>query len=239
MDADAHDDAVVRAEQAGRTYGSGEDAVTALTAVDLTFRSGEFAVLRGRSGSGKSTLLNLAGLLDRPTQGRIIFRGQDTQRLSDRKLALLRRDSLGFVLQDSGVIERMSALMNVALPGYYAGLSIAKSRALATRALEQVSLADKAHRPVGQLSGGERMRVGVARALLLSPSLVICDEPTASLDADTTNLVIERLRAGAQAGACIICASHDPLVIEQADRLITLTDGQIVGDQSQTVVIAS
>ncbi len=238
MAADTDHDAVVKAEQVGRIYGSGSDAANALVDVNLTFMAGEFTVLQGRSGSGKSTLLNLAGLLDRPTHGLISFRGQDTRRLSDRKLALLRRKSLGFVLQDSGVIERMTALVNVALPGYYAGLSTHESRHLAAKALEQVDLADKAHRLVGQLSGGERMRVGVARALLLSPHLVICDEPTASLDADTTHLVIKRLRIASRDGACIICASHDPIVIEAADRLITLTGGRVVDDQRQHVAVA-
>jgi putative ABC transport system ATP-binding protein len=229
---------VVRTEQAERTYGTGPEAVAALSAVNLDFMPGEFTVLRGRSGSGKSTLLNLVGLLDRPTGGRIVLRGQETERLNGRKLALLRRKSLGFVLQDSGVIERMTAMMNVALPGYYAGLSMARSRKLAAIALDKVDLADKAGRLVGQLSGGERMRVGVARALLLSPHLVICDEPTASLDADTSRLVVRRLRTAVQDGACIICASHDPLVIERADRLITLAGGEIVEDQRQAAEFA-
>jgi putative ABC transport system ATP-binding protein len=230
MPADRGTDEVLRAEGAGRIYRSGKEEVAALTGADIAFRAGELAVLRGRSGSGKTTLLNMAGLLDRPTEGRIIFLGRDTRRLSDRKLALLRRGNLGYVLQDSGVVERMSALANVALPGFYAGLSMGKSRKLARGALEAVELGGKLHRMVGQLSGGERMRVGLARALVLAPRLVICDEPTASLDAETANLVIGALRQAAGQGACIICASHDPIVIERADRLITLAAGRITGD---------
>ncbi|MCC5996463.1 MAG: ABC transporter ATP-binding protein [Oceanicaulis sp.] len=230
MPADRGADEVLRAEGAGRTYKSGKEEVAALSGADLAFNAGEVTVLRGRSGSGKTTLLNLAGLLDRPTAGRIIFLGRDTRRLSDRKLALLRRGNLGYVLQDSGVVERMSALANVALPGFYAGLTVDKSRKLARAALDAVELGGKLHRMVGQLSGGERMRVGLARALVLSPRLVICDEPTASLDAETANLVIGALRQAADTGACIICASHDPIVIERADRLITLAAGRITGD---------
>lgn len=222
---------VVRADRLGRTYRSARASVTALASISLSFRSGQISVLRGRSGSGKSTLLNLAGLLDRPDAGRLFFLGEDTTGLSDRKRALRRRQNLGYVLQDSGVIERMSALSNAALPGLYAGLSIARSRALARAALDQVALGDKIDRPVGQLSGGERMRVGLARALILSPRLVICDEPTASLDADTADLVIERLRDAARAGACIVCASHDPLVIEKADRMVTLVAGRVAEDR--------
>ncbi|MBV5259261.1 ABC transporter ATP-binding protein [Synechococcus moorigangaii CMS01] len=231
MAADRAPAEILKAENAGRTYRSGKEEVTALTGAELSFHGGELTVLRGRSGSGKTTLLNLAGLLDRPTEGRIIFLGKDTRRMSDRKLALMRRGNLGYVLQDSGVVERMSALANAALPGFYAGLSPRKSRKLARAALEAVELGPKLHRPVGQLSGGERMRVGLARALVLSPRLVICDEPTASLDAETANLVITRLREAAARGACILCASHDPIVIERADRLITLTGGKITGDE--------
>ncbi len=230
MPADRGSDEVLRAESAGRTYRSSREEVAALLPVDLSFLAGELTVLRGRSGSGKTTLLNLAGLLDRPTEGRIVFLGKDTSRFNDRKLALLRRGNLGYVLQDSGVVERMTALANVALPGIYSGLSVAKSRKMARAALDAVELGGKTGRLVGQLSGGERMRVGLARALVLSPRLVICDEPTASLDAETANLVISALRRAADNGAGIVCASHDPIVIERADRLITLAAGRITGD---------
>lgn len=230
MPADRGSDEVLRAEGASRIYRSGKEEVAALTGADIAFLAGELTVLRGRSGSGKTTLLNLAGLLDRPSEGRIVFLGQDTRRLSDRRLALLRRGNLGYVLQDSGVVERMTALANVALPGIYSGLSVAKSRKMARAALDAVELGGKTGRLVGQLSGGERMRVGLARALVLSPRLVICDEPTASLDAETANLVINALRRAADEGAGIVCASHDPIVIERADRLITLAAGRITGD---------
>lgn len=223
---------VLRAHGAGRVYRSGKEVVTALSGADLAFLSGEISVLRGRSGSGKTTLLNLAGLLDRPSDGRIVFMGEDTSGLSDRRLALMRRGNLGYVLQDSGVVERMTALDNVCLPGLYAGLSLERSRKLALDALKDVELAEKAHRVVGRLSGGERMRVGLARALVLSPRLVICDEPTASLDAQTAVIVIEGLRRAAAGGACIVAASHDPIMIERAGRIITMAGGRIVQDDA-------
>lgn len=231
MPADRASAEVLRAEGVGRIYHSGKETVAALSGADIAFMAGEVTVLRGRSGSGKTTLLNLAGLLDRPSEGRIVFLGRDTSRLSDRKLALMRRGNLGYVLQDSGVVERMSALANAALPGFYAGLSVGKARKLARAALEAVELGGKIHRPVGQLSGGERMRVGLARALVLSPRLIICDEPTASLDAETANLVIRALQQAAARGAGIICASHDPIVIERADRLVSLAGGRITSDE--------
>jgi len=222
---------ILRVEGVSRTYCSGREDVVALALADLMFMSGEITVLRGRSGSGKTTLLNLAGLLDRPSEGRVVFMGADTSQLSDRTLALLRRGNLGYVLQDSGVVERMTALNNVALPGLYAGLSVCKARKLAHVALEDVELGSKTHRLVGQLSGGERMRVGLARALVLSPKLIICDEPTASLDAETAVMVIKGLQRASVGGACVIAASHDPIVIERADRIVTLAAGDVTGDR--------
>lgn len=195
---------------------------------------GEFVVFRGRSGSGKTTLLNLLGLLDRPTAGRVVFDRHDTGARTDRGLALLRRGALGYVLQDSGVIERMSAMRNVMLPALYAGLGERRAYALAERALDSVGLSDKAARPVAALSGGERMRVGLARALSLEPRLIVCDEPTASLDAETAELVISRLIAAANAGACVLCASHDRLVIDTAQRQVALEHGHIVSDTGAT-----
>lgn len=221
---------VVRTIGVARTYGRGADAVCALSDVDLSFSAGEVIALRGRSGSGKTTLLNLLGLLDRPSQGRVVFNGLETQSWPDRRRALMRRGQLGYVLQDSGVIERMSALDNVMLPTRYAGLPARKGRALALAALDSVDLQDKAARLVGKLSGGERMRVGLARALVLSPNLIICDEPTASLDAETAERVINRLTAAARANACIISATHDPIVIRRATRTIAMSAGRVVED---------
>ena len=223
---------VVSAVQARRVYGRGRETVTALDTATVRFSAGEFAVLRGRSGSGKTTLLNLLGLLDRPSSGRVIFEGRETSAASDRRLALLRRGALGYVLQDSGVIERMSVQRNVMLPALYAGRSEGEARRLALEALAAVELSDKARRPVGALSGGERMRVGLARALCLSPRLIICDEPTASLDARTSVLVVERLCAAAADGACVLAASHDPIVIERGGRTIALEAGRITADSA-------
>ncbi|MFW6413607.1 MAG: ABC transporter ATP-binding protein [Oceanicaulis sp.] len=224
---------LVAATGASRVYGRGPGAVTALAETDFRASRGEFVVFRGRSGSGKTTLLNLLGLLDRPSAGRIVFDGVETAAQTDRGLALLRRGALGYVLQDSGVIERMTARRNVMLPALYAGRSEADARRLADTALASVDLSDKAARPVGALSGGERMRVGLARALSLSPKLIVCDEPTASLDAETAALVVDRLLAAAGDGACVLCASHDPIVIDAAGRLVSLEAGRIVSDRAR------
>lgn len=227
---------VVRAIKAGRAYTGSGAPVTALAEASVDVHAGEVLVLRGRSGSGKTTLLNLLGLLDRPTHGQIIFDGIDTTRASDHKRALLRRGALGYVLQDAGVIERMTALRNVMLPAMYLGRSARQSRKLAEAALSAVGLLDKAQRKVGALSGGERMRVGLARALSVSPRLIICDEPTASLDLETSQIVIAQLRAAVRAGAAVVAASHDPLVIEAADRCLTLEGGHITETaQGETV----
>ena len=220
--------AIVETLGAARRYGGGPEAVLALAPLDFCAGAGEFVVIRGRSGSGKTTLLNLLGLLDRPSQGRLRFLGRYAENISDRQRALLRRGHLGYVLQDSGVIEQMSAIDNVALPALYSGLPAGERTALAKAALDSVGLSDKARRLVGALSGGERMRVGLARALVLNPKLIICDEPTASLDAETSEQVMDRLMLAAREGGCVIAASHDPIVIGRASRTLALEHGRVV-----------
>lgn len=207
---------------------AGADEVWALRDVSLAVQAGEFVVVRGRSGSGKSTLLNLFGLLDRPSQGDILFLGESTRRLSTPRLNRLRRRVLGYLFQDGGLIERMSVLDNVRLPLRYGGMSAIAAARQAMEALERMGIADKAARRVGQLSGGERLRVGLARAVAARPAILICDEPTASLDAENAALITTLLRDTALAGAAVVTASHDPVVIARAGRLISLERGRVL-----------
>lgn len=207
---------------------AGADEVWALRDVSLNVRAGEFVVVRGRSGSGKSTLLNLFGLLDRPTDGDILFLGEPTRRLSTPRLNRLRRRVLGYLFQDGGLIERMSVLDNVCLPLRYGGMNARLAARQAMEALEMTGIADKAARRVGQLSGGERLRVGLARAVAGRPAILICDEPTASLDAENAELITGLLKTAARSGAAVVTASHDPVVIARAGRLISLERGRVM-----------
>lgn len=211
-----------------REYRAGDGSVRALDGVDIGLRAGELLAIMGHSGSGKTTLLSIIGLLDRPDGGRLEMFGQDVSRWSWGRLAKLRRGRIGFLFQDAGLIERMPVIENVMLPMRYAGIPAGRRLEHARDALERVGLGGKARRLVGTLSGGERQRAGLARALAMQPRLLVCDEPSASLDKGTTGLVAELLREHASAGAAVVLATHDPLLLPIADRVIHMERGCIV-----------
>jgi len=226
--------ASVSARGLGRTYSDRSGRiVTALDGVTFDLAAGAFAVVRGPSGCGKSTLLNLVGALDRPTAGRLCIADVEVQDLTPNDAAAFRRARVGYLFQDAGLIEPMSALDNVELPLAYRRLSRADRRRRALAALDEVRLAGAAHAEVGRMSGGERQRVGLARALAVDASLLICDEPTAALDEDASRAVVDILIARARAGATVICSSHDPLVISRADVIIRLDRGRQVEPETR------
>ena len=216
-----------------RQYVSDGQDVSALHLEDddeVQFRSGEITVVSGRSGSGKSTLLNILGGLDSPCGGQLKMGGRDCRPLSPAGRAQLRRENIAFLFQDGGLIERMTVLDNVLLPLRYLRGVCTDSRRAATEALDSVGLGEKSHRMVSCLSGGERHRVGLARALARRADILICDEPTAALDAGTSELVRERLRDEASRGACVVIASHDPILLDHpefAHRLLVFEMGRM------------
>ncbi|MEE2566851.1 ABC transporter ATP-binding protein [Hyphobacterium marinum] len=221
----------IRIDQLSRHYRSGRDRVTALTlAGTMSFRSGEVTVIAGRSGSGKSTLLNILGALDSPSGGEFQIDGGCCLSLSSWGKAQVRRNNIAFLFQDGGLIERMSVLDNVLLPLRFCSDRHANAVERARAAIEAVELGGKANRLVHCLSGGERHRVGLARALAREARLLICDEPTAALDATTSELVLRLLRKEAERGACVIVASHDPILLKAshfATRTITFEGGRV------------
>ena len=210
-----------------KEYQLGQQKVTALKGVDGEIAQGEMVALCGPSGSGKSTLLNVLGLLDMDYQGRVEIGGVPYPK-NPRLAAQYRRSQFGFVFQRFNLIPVMTAWENVAYPLMLNGDSLAQQRAKAYEILEQVGLAEFAdHRP-DNLSGGQQQRVAIARALVHSPQLVIADEPTASLDSHTANVVIELMKTlGHSLGTTFIVATHDPRMSVQCDRTIELVDGQM------------
>ncbi len=225
---------MIEATGLSRRFVDASGAVVALNNVDLRLSAGLFAVLAGPSGCGKSTLLNLLGLLDRASSGCLRINGALVEALSPTAFAALRRERVGFLFQDAGLIARMSTLENVVLPLCYWGASRAASLVSATRALAKVGLEDRAGVPVDLLSGGERQRVALARVLAAKSDIIICDEPTASLDESNSLAVVEFLRERARAGALVICASHDPAVLGEADIRVEMRRGQIVSIEQST-----
>ncbi|WP_327719824.1 ABC transporter ATP-binding protein [Streptomyces sp. NBC_00490] len=220
---------MVRVENVHKSFGRGAGIVHALRGVSLEVPRGELVALKGRSGSGKTTLLNIVGGLDTPDEGRVEVDGRDLAGLDEDGLLALRRDSIGFVFQSFGLIPILTAAENVGVP---MRLRRAEARAREERVellLSLVGLADHAAQRPTELSGGQQQRVAIARALANSPSLLIADEPTGQLDAETGHAVMELLRAVVRSeNVTALVATHDATLLDLADRVLELGDGEIV-----------
>lgn len=220
---------MIQIEHMTKFYRMGDSVVRALDGVSLRIDDGEFVSLTGASGSGKSTMMHLIGCLDRPTSGHYILGDQRVDRMSDRKLARVRNKYIGFVFQTFNLINRTSALDNVAVPLIYSRRGGA--RALARKSLERVGLAHRAGHKPSELSGGERQRVAIARALVNEPPLLLADEPTGNLDSRTGEQILELFHELHASGVTIILVTHEMAVAAQAQRVIRMRDGQILEDR--------
>lgn len=212
-----------------RAFGSGEAQVKALAGVDLEVAAGELVAVMGPSGSGKTTLLSLAGGLDAPSSGEVVVEGVRLSELSRRALARLRRTSIGYVFQDYNLIPALTAGENVALPLELDGMGARRAGKLAEQALAEVGLDGLAGRFPEEMSGGQRQRTAIARALIGDRRLMLADEPTGALDSQTSEAVMRLLRARCDAGAAGILVTHEPRFAAYADRTVYLRDGRVVG----------
>ncbi|MBM7053347.1 MULTISPECIES: ABC transporter ATP-binding protein [Streptomyces] len=221
--------AMVTVEDLHRSYGSGAAAVHALRGVSFQIPRGELVALKGRSGSGKTTLLNLVGGLDTPDGGRITVDGTELGGLGEKGLLELRRDRVGFIFQSFGLIPILTAAENVGVPLRLRKADPAERDERVALLLSLVGLADHAEQRPGELSGGQQQRVAIARALANRPALLIADEPTGQLDAETGLAVMELLRAVVRSEhVTALVATHDPQLLGLADRVLELSDGHIV-----------
>jgi putative ABC transport system ATP-binding protein len=219
-------DSLIVARGVSRTYSSAAGDVHALNDVSFTVPSGALVALIGRSGSGKTTLLNCVGGLDRPTNGTILINGTDVTKLDERARTALRRDELAFVFQTFGLVPMLSAAENVGLPLRLRSVDPIEREARVEHLLELVGLADHAAQRPSELSGGQQQRVAIARALANSPRLLIADEPTGQLDADTGATIMALLQEVVKAeGMTAIISTHDPSIQALADSTLRLADG--------------
>lgn len=217
-----------------RQFQIGTHVVRALDGINLKIESGEMVAIIGPSGSGKSTLMNTLGCLDQPSSGSFVLNGQYVSELSDNQLAETRSRQLGFVFQSYNLLPRETAISNVELPLKYSGGYSGKERRVAARiALDRVGLSERYdHRPM-QMSGGEQQRVGIARALVKKPDLILADEPTGNLDTKSSAEVIEMLHSlNENDGKTIVVVTHDIEVAEAMKRIIAFRDGRIVEDRA-------
>ncbi|MDF1826149.1 MAG: ABC transporter ATP-binding protein [Verrucomicrobiales bacterium] len=223
---------VVETRKLKKTYHFGDTEVTALAEVSLDIEEKEFIAVWGPSGSGKSTLCNLIGLLDAPSSGEVLIKGQAATGLSDASRSELRNSSIGFVFQNFNLIPVLTAIENVMLPLQINGVSKELAREKAAALLEEVELKDRMdHRPQ-KMSGGQQQRVAIARALVTDPLMVLADEPTANLDTYNANLIIDLMRRiNHERGAAFLFSTHDDRLLDRVDRRVHLQDGKILSDE--------
>ncbi|WP_424637836.1 ABC transporter ATP-binding protein [Embleya sp. AB8] len=217
---------------ARRTYGAGDNRVTALDGVTVSFRAGTFTAIMGPSGSGKSTLLQCAAGLDRVDAGHVVLTGIDPARKSQTELTLLRREKIGFVFQQFNLLPSLTARQNIELPLRLAGRT--PDPAYVDGVLADVGLRERAGHLPGGLSGGQQQRVAIARALVTRPEVVFADEPTGALDSKTSRDVLDLLRRMvAERGQTIVMVTHDPLAAAHAGHAVFLADGRIVDELAE------
>ena len=219
---------VVRLENVVKTYSMGESEVHALRGISFQIEQGEFLSIMGPSGSGKSTCMNMIGCLDRPTSGIVEINGKETAKMTEKELAVLRNQTVGFVFQQYHLIPSMNVLENVMLPLKYAHVEKSERVERAEEALIAVGLGDRMkHRP-HELSGGQKQRVAIARAMVTQPKILLADEPTGALDSTTGKQVMELFRQiNTEKGTTIIIVTHDPRIGDSTKRCIRILDGQI------------
>src|SRR3989304_2988500 len=222
---------IINIEHIAKIYQVGLEEVHALRDVSLRIDKNEYVAIMGPSGSGKSTLMNMLGCLDTPTTGKYDFTGNSVSEMTDNELAKIRNKEIGFVFQTFNLLSRSDALHNVELPLIYAGIPAAERHERAEIALVEVGLKDRMHHKPNELSGGQRQKVAVARALVTKPSIILADEPTGNLDSKTGEEIMGLFTEIHDKGNTIILVTHEEYIAEHAARIIRLRDGLIEKDE--------
>ena len=225
---------IVELDDVTKLYRQGEIDVQALRGLTLAVEPGEFTAICGPSGSGKTTMLNLIGALDRPTSGRIAIEGRDLAPLSRKELSVLRRDRIGFVFQAYNLMPVLTAYENAEIVLSLQRVDAAERRERVMRLLADVGLEGLERRRPDELSGGQQQRVAIARAIASDPAVVLADEPTANVDSDTADKLLDIMEhLNRERGATFIFSTHDPRVMERARRVVRIADGRVERDDAK------
>jgi putative ABC transport system ATP-binding protein len=218
---------IAKLESVNKIYQVGDQQIVALQKTSLEIQQGELLLIIGPSGSGKTTLLSLLGCVIYPTEGRLWVDGQEINQLKQNRLAKLRLNSIGFVFQNFNLLAPLTAEENVMMPLKLQGVSASEARKRTTKALEIVGMTDRKRNLPKQLSGGQQQRIAIARALVTNPKLILCDEPTASLDKNSLEVVMGELRDLANEGKAVAVVTHDPRLKQYAHKIIEVNNGVV------------
>lgn len=221
---------LIKVSKLSRHYQTGETVVKALDEVDVEIYSGEFVAIMGQSGSGKSTLMNILGCLDRSTNGMYAVQGHNVENLDADELAILRRDTFGFIFQRYNLLNTATAEENIEIPAIYAGLSALQRKERSKKLLSDLGIGDRGHHIPSELSGGQQQRVAIARALVNDPPVILADEPTGALDSQSSADVMKLIEELNEQGHTVILITHEEEVAKHARRMIRITDGRIESD---------
>lgn len=219
---------LIEARNVTKIYSRGSEKVIALNKINFRVMPNELVVVMGPSGSGKSTLLHLLGGLDSPTEGQILFKGEDITQWDEKRYTEYRRNHVGFIFQSWELIDNLTAIENIEVPLYPTKMPSDEIRARAMKLLRQVDLYEREKHFPKQLSGGEQQRVGIARALITEPSLLLADEPTGNLDSNTGDIIMRMLKKLTRGGTGTVVATHDETLRRYADRVVRVLDGEII-----------
>jgi putative ABC transport system ATP-binding protein len=211
----------------GKEYTTGDQIIVALHPTDLQLRAGELLLIIGPSGSGKTTLLSLLGCVIYPSYGDLYVNDAHVNELKENQLAKLRLDTIGFVFQQFNLLAPLTAADNVAMPLKLQGIGNGERQRRTAEALKMVGMTDRARNLPKQLSGGQQQRVAIARALVTNPKIILCDEPTASLDKDSLGIVMQELKNLANSGKSVAVVTHDPRLQQYADRVVEVKNGMV------------
>ena len=222
---------MIRLENINKLYEGDTYKIQALLDITLTIGEGEFMSIMGRSGSGKTTLLNILGFLDTATSGTFLFDGKDVSHISSKNLWRYRRENIGFVFQNFALIDHNTVLENVILPLQAMNVSRREAVKKADRLLDRMGIAEMKHKYPSQISGGQKQRVAIARALVADPKIILADEPTGALDADTAEEIMQIFQEIHAQGKTVVIVTHDDKIAAKTNRLIRLEKGTIVEDK--------